>query len=144
LKKRKLVLWVFIAGFITNLIWENAQAPLYEGYESFSEHFLFCLVASIVDGAVIVGFYLVASLIRRNIFWLLNVTVKDIAILLILGMATAIAFEKLALKKESWNYNGNMPLVFGLGLLPLIQLAALSIISIYIVKVIIQSKRKLS
>jgi hypothetical protein len=144
LKMRKLLLWIFIAGFITNLIWENAQAPLYEGYEGFSQHFLFCLAASIVDGAVIVGFYLLASLVRGNIFWILNITVKDIGILVMLGIATAIAFEMMALDKEAWNYNENMPLILGLGLIPLIQLPALSVISIYLVKTFVQSKQSLN
>jgi hypothetical protein len=143
LKKRKLLLWIFIAGFITNLIWENAQAPLYEGYESFSQHFLSCVAASIVDGVVIVGLYVLVGLTRRNMLWLFNITIRDIVILLISGMATAIAFEKLAMKNESWNYNENMPLVLGLGLMPLIQLAVLSIISVYLVQIIIKSKWKL-
>jgi hypothetical protein len=141
LKKRKLLLWIFIAGFITNLIWENAQAPL---YESFSQHFVFCVAASIVDAAVVVGLYVMVGLLRRNIFWLLNITIKDIIILLISGIVTSIAFEELALSNGSWNYNENMPLIFGLGLVPLIQLAVLSIISVYLVQLIIKSKWKLN
>lgn len=136
-----MLLWIFIAGFITNLIWENAQAPLYQGYQGFSQHFLVCFAASVVDASVIVAFYLMGSLIRRNIFWLLKITVKDITLLLVLGVVTAIAFEKLALKNATWDYDEKMPLIFGLGLLPLVQLALLSFISIYLVKTFMQSKQ---
>lgn len=128
------MLWIFIVGFITNFIWENAQAPLYEGHESFSQHFLFCLVASIIDGVVIVGFYLIISTLRKNFLWLENIKITDILILLFLGSVTAIIFEVLALKIQTWNYTDRMPLIYGLGLMPLIQLSILSVLSIYLVR----------
>ena len=135
---------VFAAGFITNLAWENVQAPLYEGYESFSQHFLLCLAASVVDGVMVVLFYVLVGLIRRDIFWLLNSRISDMAIITFCGTLTAIAFEIVALKNGGWNYNENMPLIFGLGLIPLIQLSSLSIISVYLVKIIIQKQNKLN
>lgn len=142
LKKKKLLLLIFVSGFVTNLIWENAQAPLYEGYQNFLQHFPFCFVASIIDGAVILAFYLIISFVRQEILWIKSIRVSDIVILLILGTLTAIAFEKWALQKGTWNYTKSMPLIFDIGLVPLIQLAALSIISIYVVKIFIQAKQK--
>lgn len=134
--KKKLWLWIFMTGFITNLIWENAQAPLYTGYKGFGQHFLFCLVASVIDGLVVLAFYFIISLIRRDSFWLFNLKPSDILMLCVLGLFTAILFEKWALKSGTWNYTEEMPLIRGMGLMPVLQLAILSIISIYIVKVL--------
>lgn len=142
MKKRKLLLLVFAAGFITNLVWENAQAPLYEGYESFSQHFVFCLAASAVDGAIVVLLYVLVFLIRKNMFWLLHSDMKDVGIIVIFGALTAIVFEIVALKNGLWNYTKDMPLVFGLGLIPLMQLSILPALSIYLLKTIIQKKNK--
>lgn len=47
--KKRAILYLFITAFITNLISENLQAPLYTGFKSFGQHFLFCLVASLVE-----------------------------------------------------------------------------------------------
>ena len=129
-----------MTGFITNLIWENAQAPLYTGYEGFGQHFLFCLVASVVDGLVVLGFYFIISLIRKDSFWLFNITAPDILMLFVLGLFTAILFEKWALKSGTWHYTEEMPLILGMGLLPVLQLAILSIASVYAVRFIIRPK----
>lgn len=136
--KRRIILYLFITAFITNLIWENLQAPLYTGYKSFGQHFLFCVVASVVDGLVIVGFYFIISLIRGYSFWILSIRSSDILMLFVLGLSTAILFEKWALKSGTWTYTEQMPLIFGLGLSPLLQLAILSIMSIYVVKFILK------
>lgn len=133
--EKRVILYLFITAFITNLVWENMQAPLYTGFKSFGQHFLFCLVASLVDAGVILGFYFVIRLIRKDGLWLLNIRPADTLVLLALGLFTAILFEKWALQSGRWNYTSEMPLIFGLGLAPLIQLAILSIISVCIVKI---------
>ena len=42
MRKFSLLLYIFIIGFLLNLIWENFQAPLYEGFTNFWEHFMMC------------------------------------------------------------------------------------------------------
>ena len=133
--KKRAILFLLIIAFITNLIWENLQAPLYTGFKNFGQHFLFCLVASLVDAVVILGFYFAISLIRKNSMWLLKIKLADTLMLMALGLVTAIVFEKWALKSGKWDYTSEMPVIFGTGLAPLIQLAILSITSIYLVKI---------
>lgn len=137
---KKVILYLFITAFITNLIWENFQAPLYAGFKTFGQHFLFCLVASVVDAVVILAFYFIIRLMRKDPLWLLHMTLADMFILLFLGLFTAILFEKWALKSGSWDYTSEMTLIFGIGLAPLIQLSILSIISIYIVKFVFRGR----
>ena len=130
-EKQRLIFYLLLTAFISNLIWENLQAPLYTGFKSFGQHFLFCLVASLVDAVVILAFYFIISLIRKDAFWLLNIRPADILVLLALGLFTALLFEKWALQSGAWNYTSEMPVIFGFGLAPLIQLAILSLISVY-------------
>lgn len=138
--KKKVILYFFITAFITNLIWENFQAPLYAGFKTFGQHFLFCLVASVVDAVVILAFYFIIRLMRKDPLWLLHMKLGDMFILLFMGLFTAILFEKWALKSGSWDYTSEMPLIFGIGLAPLIQLSILSIISVYIVKFVFRGR----
>ena len=133
--KKRAILYLFITAFITNLIWENLQAPLYTSFKNFGQHFSFCLVASLVDAVVILAFYFIISLIRKDAFWLLKIRLADMLVLLALGLSTALLFEKWALQSGTWDYTSEMPVIFGIGLAPLIQLAILSIISFYFVKI---------
>ena len=88
-----------------------------------------------VDALVILAFYFIINLIRNDAFWLLNIRPADMLLLLALGLFTALLFEKWALQSGTWDYTSEMPVIFGIGLAPLIQLAILSIISIYLVKI---------
>lgn len=140
IETKKVIFYLFITAFITNLIWENFQAPLYAGFKTFGQHFLLCLVASVVDAVVILAFYFIIRLMRKDPLWLLHMKLADTFILLFLGLFTAILFEKWALKSGSWDYTSEMPLIFGIGLAPLIQLSILSIISVYIVKFVFRGR----
>lgn len=134
LKKAKMLLCLFLTAFTLNLIWENAQAPLYIGFESFRQHFLSCLIASVMDAVVILAIYLMISMMRKDILWLFNIRSLDIIILFISGLLVSVLLEKWGLTSGAWSYNAKMALIFGIGLAPVLQLSLLSIISVYIVK----------
>lgn len=134
-KEKRLIFYLFLAAFITNLMWENVQAPLYTGYKSFEQHFLFCLAASLIDAAVILAFYFIVMLMRKDALWPLNIKPADTLALLAMGLVTAILFERWALESGRWDYTDKMPVVLGIGLAPLIQLGILSIVSVYVVKI---------
>lgn len=129
---------VFIVAFALNLIWENAQAPLYQGYTSFGQHFWICLPASLWDAGYITIVYLLFTLTThawhviqkspdqdKSVSWILPLTIA------LLGLVTAAAIELRALREGRWAYTAAMPLVpfTPIGLLPFLQLALLSIIT---------------
>lgn len=68
--KFRLIFYIFLMGFILNLISENAQAPLCEGFDSFESHFMLCFWASIVDGIVIIFFYALIVAWAKDDFWI--------------------------------------------------------------------------
>src|SRR3989344_3331066 len=60
-----------VGSFLLHLAWENLQAPLFSGYESFVQHFPICLGATLTgDMFVMILLYLVLSLAHRDIRFL--------------------------------------------------------------------------
>ncbi|MDX5420879.1 MAG: hypothetical protein LPK14_01380 [Hymenobacteraceae bacterium] len=125
---------VLAVGFLLNLIWENAQAPLYQEYRSFYESFSKCLLAAVIDALVTLLLYLLFALFYQNLYWLSSAGTRTYLLLLVLGALLAIWFEKWALLVGQWSYTEAMPVVtvLDVGLPPLLQLMFLPILSIWI------------
>lgn len=116
----------FGGGFLLHLLWENLQAPFYQGYVSFSQHFWKCLKATATgDMLSMIIIYTVLALIHRDFFWVQErgVYANPATWLLpiLLGSLFAIGIELWALEAHRWEY-ATMPTVFGIGLLPLLQM----------------------
>lgn len=126
--------YILSIGFFLNLVWENAQAPLYTGYNGFFRHFWVCFVASIVDAFVLLLLYMLFALFTQNLLWPKSGRYWLFVVLILIGGALAVSFEKWALEQEQWSYTEQMPLVpvLKVGLLPLLQLMVLSGIVFYI------------
>lgn len=135
MKKTQLVFYVFIIGFLLNLVWENAQAPLYEGYTNFWDHFMICFWASLVDAAVVLLLYGLLSFWYKDFYWVQDLNWKSVAVLVFLGGGIAIGFEQWAFKNNMWSYKNNMPVIFsGIGLSPLLQMMLLPLLTFYIIR----------
>lgn len=120
----------FLGSFLLHLVWENAQAPLFQGYESFSQHFPICLKATATgDMLFALVIYLVLALIHRD-WWCLNnpKTYRLLATWLlpiIVGLLLAASFELWAVHvAHRWQYTATMPMIpfLQIALLPLLQL----------------------
>ena len=127
MRKFRLLIYIFIIGFLLNLIWENVQAPLYEGYTNLWDHFMMCFWASIVDAAVILLLYALFALWFKNSFWIKHLNWKNGLLLMLVGAAIALGFEFWAFQNEVWAYTERMPLVpaLNIGLSPLLQMMLL-------------------
>ncbi len=88
-------------------------------------------MASALDAFWILTFLMINSLLHRNFSWLRSPERRDYITLLILGIICAIIIELWATVHSMWSYNQFMPLIFGIGLTPLIQLALTSAASLY-------------
>lgn len=126
--------FVLVIGFSLNLVWENAQAPLYKGYNGFSGHFWVCLVASVVDALVLLLLYTLFAVFNQRLNWPLHVKLWQYGLLALAGGLLAVWFEKWALAREQWSYTDHMPIVpvFDVGLLPFLQLLLLPSLTFYI------------
>jgi len=127
---------VFGLSFFLNLVWENAQAPLYSGYTGFAPHFLVCLLATLGDAAFTTALYLLLALVHRNVLWGRHRTVLDALAVVGLSLVGAVAGELIASKAGWWSYAPSMPKVPGLNVdvAPLLQLAVLALVTFEVVR----------
>ncbi|MBF9252181.1 hypothetical protein I2I11_02640 [Pontibacter sp. 172403-2] len=126
--------YVLVIGFLLNLIWENAQAPFYRGYNGFFAHFWICFIAAVVDALVLLLLYLLFAVLSHSLYWPLKAKLWQYGLLAFSGGLLALWFEKWALAKEQWSYTTAMPLVpvLDVGLLPLLQLMLLPGLAFYL------------
>jgi hypothetical protein len=135
MKKARLILSIFTIGFLLNLIWENVQAPLYEGYTNFWDHFMMCFWASLVDATVILLLYSLFAVWYKDFYWLRYINWKSAAVLMVLGAAIAVGFEQWAFDNGTWSYTDSMPVVFlSTGLSPLLQMMVLPVLTYFIIR----------
>ena len=139
MKKARLIFSIFMIGFLLNLVWENAQAPLYEGYTNFWNHFMMCFWASLVDAAVVLLLYGLLAIWYKDFYWIRYINWKSAAVLVLLGAGIAVGFEQWAFNKNMWSYVDSMPVVFlNTGLSPLLQMMLLPLLSYCIIRKILK------
>ncbi len=131
----KTVLLIVGVGFATNVIWENAQAPLYHGYSNFWQHLSICSLSTLGDVLIIFILYAFVVIIRRDKYWVSNIRTSDVLTLFVLGGLVAIGIERWALATDRWEYTTMMPLIpmLQVGLLPVLQMIILPICTFYVV-----------
>ena len=131
MKKVQLIFTVFFIGFVLNLVWENVQAPLFEGFTSFWDHFMICFWASLVDAATILLLYGLVAIWYRDFYWFKYMNWKVALALMMLGGAIALGFEYWAFAIDYWAYTERMPVVpyLRIGLSPLLQMMLLPLLT---------------
>ncbi|BDP44737.1 hypothetical protein DAETH_47060 (plasmid) [Deinococcus aetherius] len=134
-RRTSLLAWLGLLAFSLNLAWELAQAPLYTGGSMDGKHFALCLVAALGDALFALILYALLALVHRDPCWVLRRGPADAVVVLGTGIAFAWVAESLAGALGWWAYGPGMPLVLGVGLLPLVQLAVLSLLTFELVGV---------
>ncbi|MBI2024899.1 MAG: hypothetical protein HYT03_02350 [Candidatus Harrisonbacteria bacterium] len=126
---RYISILAFVA-FLLHIIWENAQAPFYAGYQSFLQHLPICSIG--VFGDILITLLVLAFLwlLKKN----LPSTKTDFFALAIIGFVIAVAIEQNALLLGKWSYAPTMPLIpyLQVGLMPILQMTILLPLSFYI------------
>lgn len=135
-KLTKTLLTVTGVGLLLNVVWENLQAPLYQGYNNFWQHFPICFVASLGDMLVIVILYFLIVAVKKDVFWIVKIDKVDLAILIVAGAIIAITIEKGALYIGRWEYTSAMPLIpyIDIGFFPVVQMMLLPVSAFYFTK----------
>lgn len=103
--------------------WEMLQAPAFMDFAGTTwQGTVRCFVASLGDVLLASGAYLITALVFWRLAWPVRPGwVLPAATWIALGVLATIAFERWALARERWTYGPEMPVVFGIGLLPLLQ-----------------------
>lgn len=149
IKKRNsfaMIIIVLVISFFLNLLWEVAQSPLYDWNALPLQNNVRFIIPKILlctlgDVMYIFIMLLLISLFRKGFLWVMKPGKVDYIALVTLGIVFAVFIEIKAKVLRLWSYNSYMPLVFGIGLTPLIQLAITSMLSLFIAnKVIFKMK----
>lgn len=118
---------IIFFSFLGNVVWENLQAPLYQGYGSFWQHFPVCFWGTIGDVVIVLVLYLAITVWYRDWYWIKDLSLRSVITLGILGLAIGAGIELRALSAAQWAYTPAMPVIpgLGVGLLPVLQMMIL-------------------
>ena len=127
---------LFLAvNFVLHLLWENLQAPLYQGYTSFAQHFGICFKAALGDMIFMGIIYGTLALLHRDILWIADQAAyarpSTWIVAVLTGLLLAVGFELWALSTHRWAY-GAMPTILGIGIFPMLQMIAIPLITLSI------------
>lgn len=125
---------LFTVAFVLNWLWEMLQMPAFDDTagRSWRSTALMCTAASLVDVAITLGIYLVVALVLRRRLWGLGSSWRHYLAAALLGMAVAVAIERISVPLGLWSYSSLMPIVpvTEVGLWPMLQLTLLVPIAI--------------
>lgn len=119
----------FVAAFMMHLLWENLQAPLYEGFTSFQQHFWICFKAAWGDLLFMLAIYAALAALHRDLFWIADRSTyahpATWIIAVLVGILLAVSFEYWAVNVDHrWEYTAAMPLLpfLHIGITPVLQM----------------------
>ena len=122
----KAALAVFAIAAAVNYAWELAQRPFYAGMGDLSAALIHCLRAALGDGVLVLVIYGAGVLAFRRRDWFCRPGWRGYAFMFTAGLAIAVAVEWVALHlAQRWSYSERMPLIAGIGIVPLLQMVVL-------------------
>src|SRR3989344_1326574 len=119
------VSYLFILAFAFNFIWEISQSFLYmPHYVGIAELIKVHFIASLGDVVIIGIIFLLSYLIFGFNFLKDKYSVKNLFVVIIIGLTMAVLIEKYALLTSRWEYNSAMPIIplLKVGLTPILQM----------------------
>ena len=126
----RLAATVFAIALPFNFLWELAQSSLYVAMPPFPERVWHCFIASLGDGVMVLLIWIAGSAVFRAKDWFRRADARAYLLIVGGGLLLAVIVEWLALKADQWRYGSEMPLVGGLGVVPLAQMALLPFVTL--------------
>ena len=127
-----LIKLLFLAFFI-NLLYELLHSVLYKTCHevNLKRYIYLILKGAIFDGFSITIIYFITYIIFEN----QNPFDKSAQIIsfLLMNLILAYFWDLYAIKNKRWEYSEKMPLVLGVGITPLIQLALTGLLTLYFI-----------
>jgi hypothetical protein len=127
----------FGGSFLLHLLWENLQAPLYEGFTSFQQHFWICFNAIWGDLLFMLLIYVALAIVHRDPLWIADKSTyahpATWVISSLFGTLLAVSFELWAVYVDHrWQYTTEMPLipVIRIGITPVLQMVIIPVLTL--------------
>jgi hypothetical protein len=120
--------------FTLNFLWEMAQTRFYSSMKGLPFWFAtwLCTRAAAADVALLALCFVIAALVARDAVWPLHPTSKPIATFFALCLLATVAIEHWAIATRRWSYSNDMPMIFGVGALPLLQWVLIPVLSVLV------------
>jgi hypothetical protein len=109
--------------FTLNFLWEMAQAKFYSsmrGLPLWSATWL-CTRAAAVDVALLALCFAITALVMRDATWPLHPKMSATTTFFLACLLATIGIERWAIATTRWSYSDDMPVILGVGALPLLQ-----------------------
>lgn len=118
--------------FMLNFAWEMAQAKFYSSMAglSFWSATWLCTRAAAADVALLALFFVITALVARDAAWPLHLTLRATATFFVACLLSTVVIERWAVATTRWSYGDDMPLIFGVGALPLLQWILIPAVSV--------------
>lgn len=137
-----LLIKIFFTGLFLNLIYELAHCVLYKTFleAPMTKRIYLILKAIIFDGFAIMIIYFISYLMSKNFANTLSSNAGamrpfynyfHVVLFLVFSLLFAYLWEVYSIKNKRWEYSNKMPLVFGVGITPFVQLALTGFLSLY-------------
>lgn len=125
---KRFVGWGTVLAFLLNFAWELSHCFLYKGFVYDGPHVAFLGLASLADTIMAGLLYFGFALLYKDGGWIQHLTVSRTIWLILAGGLGATVSEMAYLSADNWAYTDQMPLVFGIGLTPLLQFSVLPLL----------------
>ncbi len=99
--------------------------PLYEGAGYDVQTLLYCFLASLGDGLLVLLIFAAGWVAYRRREWFVRRGARGYLLMLAAGLVIAVTIERVATGTELWQYAERMPRVLGVGLAPVAQMLVL-------------------
>jgi hypothetical protein len=123
-------------SFLPHFVWEMLAVPFYTGIgqRSHAAGVWFCLVASLGDvGIALVAYGVVA--VRRTRWWVMSPDTRSRVGFVIVAVGITVLFEYVSVYQVArWSYAPAMPLLAGIGVVPLIQWIVLPLFTLWLTR----------
>lgn len=125
---------VAAAAFVFNFAWEWLHIPLYVNYAYMGGRLPLALYAAAGDVFYVLLAVAGVALYKHDAGWIRRARDADYAALAALGLCIAVFVEYKAMLMYLWEYAPAMPTLFGFGISPLVQMAVLLPLCVYIAR----------
>jgi hypothetical protein len=125
------------ATLILHFAWEMLQSPVFVSFAGSAwAGTIRCLAAAVGDLLLAAGAYAVTAVVFRRPSWLLRAERWTVpaATWIALGVITTIVLEQWAIDTGRWRYGPDMPILFGVGLLPVLQWIIVPTLTLIVVR----------
>ncbi|MBI4022995.1 hypothetical protein HY375_02435 [Candidatus Berkelbacteria bacterium] len=134
----RLIVTALVIQFGVNVVWENLQLGIFEGYTPVWQGGTLCLLGPLGDTLFAGIAYGVLALWKRDWAWLARATGRDLLLVGLLGLAWGWASELVATNTGLWTYRPGVATLGGSAYGPLVELALTTPLAFALAQVIVR------